>query len=263
MIHQAYFRLHTNCSIIQAELIAIFRCLIFLSMNKRVINIDIQIVTDSAVSIALIKRPKRKQPLSFKINQLLLKPDLNNKIKFCWVPSHSGNPGNDLADKLARNVKHTVNKLTYNAIPISALKRNLSRNSILNWQEQWNCSEKGRRTFCFFPNIDERLRKTFQPNFHLTQLLTGHGNFREYLNRFNIRDTNYCDCDNVTVQDVNHLIFNCQKFVSYRVALERKVIGEGENWPCRLDTFVRKKNILSAFEHFVKTTGITDHLLNN
>ncbi len=86
------------------------------------------------------------------------------------------------------------------------------------WQRMWDSSEKGRITHRFMPSIAERLKlQHLHPCSHITQVLTGHGNFMQYLHRFKIKDNPYCTTCNV-IDDVPHRLFDCQSFTTERQA---------------------------------------------
>ncbi|KAG5864212.1 hypothetical protein JTB14_010020 [Gonioctena quinquepunctata] len=52
----------------------------------------------------------------------------------------------------------------------------------------WSNSEKARRVYEIFPNLD------FNPTSGLVHFLTGHGPYPQYLNRFNLKDNSLCEC---------------------------------------------------------------------
>ncbi|CAB0042384.1 unnamed protein product [Trichogramma brassicae] len=61
------------------------------------------------------------------------------------------------------------------------------------WQAQWAHSTKGRWTHRLIPNIIPWIeRRHGEANYHLTQLLTGHGCFRSYLCRTNNDTSDRC-----------------------------------------------------------------------
>lgn len=63
-------------------------------------------------------------------------------------------------------------------------------------------------------------------DFHLTQMLSGHGCFREYLHRIKKIDTPVCvDCQADT-DDAEHAIFICDRWWRERKATETEIEGE-------------------------------------
>lgn len=67
-------------------------------------------------------------------------------------------------------------------------------------------------TWFLIPDIKVRHSSYLQPNFFLTQALTGHGCFLEYLHRFNLRPSPLCRCLNRPSQSPFHIIYNCPVF---------------------------------------------------
>lgn len=85
------------------------------------------------------------------------------------------------------------------------------------WQNRWDSSHKGRTTYGFVPRV------TSEPtcglsDWNLTQILTGHGNFRQHLLR--IGKTDEGDCPECTVlDDPIHRLLHCPIFEDDRINL--------------------------------------------
>ena len=68
------------------------------------------------------------------------------------------------------------------------MRRELSENSVIKWQVEWDNTTKGAITKLFFPKIaDIEIKIIVTPNF--TTMVTGHGNIKAYLYRFKIKDS--------------------------------------------------------------------------
>ncbi|GBN98516.1 hypothetical protein AVEN_192514-1 [Araneus ventricosus] len=67
--------------------------------------------------------------------------------------------------------------------PKSCFKNNLKKCFLEIWQDRWNLSETGRRTFLFVPQVNIN-RASF--NSRTNQIITGHGPFVTYLHRFGL-----------------------------------------------------------------------------
>lgn len=107
----------------------------------------------------------------------------------------------------------------------------------IEWQRRWNTSENGRWTYKLLPNIEEwTRRKHGEVNFYLTQLLTGHGSFREFLYKYDIADDPFCRHCEGKVQNAEHVLLECIEYVAARNALEQ-VIGNAIT-PRRLISFM-------------------------
>lgn len=129
-----------------------------------------------------------------------------------------------------------------------------------------NVSRKqyGRLTHQFLPIISEWLNKPFiQPDFHLTQILSGHGNFCSYLHRFKLQNSDICDCDNSSSQTVTHLIFYCNKFDNFRDKLIQHSFSNNQNWPCSLTFFTENSENFRLLQEFITKTGATNNEWTN
>lgn len=54
----------------------------------------------------------------------------------------------------------------------------------------------------------------------MAQMLTGHGGFREYLNRFKLSGSPFCTCDEETIETVSHILTECPKYGYERMGCE-------------------------------------------
>lgn len=92
--------------------------------------------------------------------------------------------------------------------------------SIREWQRRWDASPKGRWTHWLIPNIAEWIgRKHGETNYYMTQALSGHGCFREYLFKYQHDISDECpECIGET-EGVEHALFWCPRFAGQRRAL--------------------------------------------
>ncbi|GBN08828.1 hypothetical protein AVEN_267213-1 [Araneus ventricosus] len=124
------FQLHPSCSIFTAEITAILHALSHISSSP---SDNYIICSDSLNALGSMTSLHRfSQPLTFKI--LELHNRLTSKgftILFCWIPSHVGISGNELADNLAKSATNSSN-----SVPVNDVKKYV--NSILHskWQDQ-------------------------------------------------------------------------------------------------------------------------------
>uniref|UniRef100_A0A2S2P488 Reverse transcriptase domain-containing protein n=1 Tax=Schizaphis graminum TaxID=13262 RepID=A0A2S2P488_SCHGA len=94
------------------------------------------------------------------------------------------------------------------------------------WQEEWEAAETGRWTWRLIKEVKQwSTRKFGQVDYHLTQVLTGHGGFGQYLHRFKKREDPRCvDCQ-IDVDDAEHTIFHCDRWWRQRRELEVRIGG--------------------------------------
>ncbi|XP_067137532.1 uncharacterized protein [Centruroides vittatus] len=252
--YQASYHLASICTITQAEQFAILQALKYVN-NSKIRNRHIRICSDSQVAIRRIVN--NLGSLSLLIREEILCSQ--NSVAFSWIRGHTGVEGNSLADSLAKQAATSSATPTYWEASDIAIKTTIHSTAIQLWQREWEDGHSRRATYQYFPNISSRLQnKNFCANFHNTQLLTDHGNFRQYLHRFGLREHPYCDCDDISLQNATHLIFDCTKHDNHRINLERVTLKKGFNWPCPPQALVEDPDIFAALEKFIRATSALD-----
>lgn len=89
-------------------------------------------------------------------------------------------------------------------------KNEIAQMAVDLWQRRWNESANGRHTFAFIPDVKVRLKMKPQITSSVSQVISGHGKFKAYLQRFKIINHCRCPCGS-EVEDVNHLLFECNE----------------------------------------------------
>ena len=96
---------------------------------------------------------------------------------------------------------------------------------VFNAGRLWDSSEKGRWTHQLVPSIAEWLnRKHGDPSYYLTQMLTGHGCFREYLYKSKHEDSPECPTFHGLEEEARDVFFTCPRFNTQRQKLERTLV---------------------------------------
>jgi len=94
--------------------------------------------------------------------------------------------------------------------------------SLREWQCRWDTSAVGRWTHRLIPDVNRWLnRKHGAVNFYTTQLLSGHGCFRQYLCRFGHDSSPICSWCGTASEDAEHIVFVCGRFEAHRNELRR------------------------------------------
>lgn len=139
-----------------------------------------------------------------------------------------------------------------------AVARRLVKAVVLDeWQRRWDESTTGRTTYNFFPRVAERLQKTWiRPDFYTTQFLTGHGDFRDYLRRFYLRDAGKCPCGSVG-QSSEHILWDCPRLDSERAALFASLKLETGTIPTHADLVSSRANF-GSFKLFCAAYAARD-----
>ena len=77
------------------------------------------------------------------------------------------------------------------------------------WQRRWDESPNGRLTHEFIADVQfVGTHESFNPDLHLTYLLTGHGSMNEFLYKRGLCHTSQCMCG-APVEDAKHIIGEC------------------------------------------------------
>lgn len=99
--------------------------------------------------------------------------------------------------------------------------RAVARNtSMVQWQHDWDVSVKGRWTHRLIPNLGIWTNRKFgETNFHLVQVLSGHGCFRQYLHRFGHASSPNCPNCGSVAETPEHVLFTCPRFEEDRADL--------------------------------------------
>lgn len=85
------------------------------------------------------------------------------------------------------------------------------------WQERWDVSTNGRWTHRLIPKVDPwHSRKHGEVNFRITQALSGHGCFAQYLHRFGKLESPACWYCDYHTDDAPHTMFDCDAWHSRR-----------------------------------------------
>ena len=67
-----------------------------------------------------------------------------------WIKAHAGHHGNELADQTVKEAATNSDIEYYRRIHKSTVRRELSGNSVIKWQGEWDNTTKGAITKSFF-----------------------------------------------------------------------------------------------------------------
>ncbi|CAB0036640.1 unnamed protein product, partial [Trichogramma brassicae] len=93
--------------------------------------------------------------------------------------------------------------------------------TLSKWQEAWDQSTKARWTHRLIPNIRVRIeRRHGELNYHLTQLLTGHGFFKHHSRRYDHNHSAQCLVCPSSIENAEHVFYHCPRFNEERERLQ-------------------------------------------
>ncbi|CAH2089380.1 unnamed protein product [Euphydryas editha] len=95
--------------------------------------------------------------------------------------------------------------------PVSFIKRSIRMQSLDEWNRRYCSGETAGVTKVFFPDAIAayRIIGKIKVDRFLTQVLTGHGGFSEYLHRFKCKENPSCICDPACSESVLHILLDC------------------------------------------------------
>uniref|UniRef100_A0ABD2W600 Reverse transcriptase domain-containing protein n=2 Tax=Trichogramma kaykai TaxID=54128 RepID=A0ABD2W600_9HYME len=92
--------------------------------------------------------------------------------------------------------------------------------TLSRWQEAWDRSTKARWTHRLIPNIRVWIeRRHGELNYHLTQLLTGHGFFKHHSRRYDHNQSAQCPACPSSIENAEHVFYYCPRFNEERERL--------------------------------------------
>ncbi|XP_067130134.1 uncharacterized protein [Centruroides vittatus] len=252
-VYNNSFALHPECSVFQAEIFAVLMAINW--CNTNFVNKLINIFTDSAATVAVLGNKDNTHPVA---NDIFAAASMSfNKYAINWIKGHSGIPGNERADFLARNV--TPNPDTppaYNLIPKSRLKYLIWDNALETWQLDWDKIPEQHITRRFIPKVKERIQsKWIQPTHDLVQFLTEHGRFRAYLKRFHHFNSDCCQLCGVR-DGVMHYLYNCPMLDDIRHQCMQHANISNLDWPVKPDFFLQNNSNFNFLKKFVSLYSI-------
>jgi ribonuclease HI len=237
------WKLPSQISIMTAELFAIFMALEWFVTSELVRCV---VFTDSLSSIKLLENSKgqKQNVYKYKIqSQLETLKQQGRTVKICWIPSHKGIKGNELADVAAKDATNDnivtlpfLTKLDAKYI----IKSKLYSIWKTKWDEQTNLSNVGahirkvRMTLGYWPwtSIPENRRlETI-----MARLRIGHTGLNAYLHRFGLHWSPLCNCG--LMETVEHYLLECILTDNHRRELRRSLAA--------IDVQFNVKNILGG-----------------
>ncbi|KAJ2937354.1 hypothetical protein O0L34_g19238 [Tuta absoluta] len=215
------FKLESYCTVFQAEMYALLQATELVLKGK---DVQINIFSDSRSALELLNSHDSYHPLVLQIKENLARiAKQNKKLGLFWIRAHVGVEGNERADVLAKDAAlHKKTAPNNDQCPISFIKRTIRQDTLQNWNIRYNEKETASTTKAFFPDIivAHKIMRKIKLSPSITQTLTGHGGFGQYLHRFKCKDDPSCICDPAEEESSLHLIVDCPRYGQRRMDLE-------------------------------------------
>ena len=244
-------RLPNGQSVYTAELEAIHHALRLaeaLEDDKVVLLSDSLSALESLTSKYSASRPDTLREILEQIHKLEKFHD--KEIQLCWVPSHIDIPGNERADKLARQglELEIITEYPYSKSEI----KSMTKSSInKKWQAEWDVSEKGRWYHSICPKVGKR-RQCPSQNKHIETMIT---RLRLGHTRSSYKDCHACH----TKASVSHMLLDCPQFNTARQTLRE------ETGICTLTAKLllahnEQAKVYKALSSFLLKSGISQYI---
>ena len=85
------------------------------------------------------------------------------------------------------------------------------------WQDMWEKSNTGRNLYRFRKKVDNKVKHTHESAFGeriMSQLRTGYVRLNEYLHKWNLKDTDQCQCG--SKESISHFLLDCPNYETIR-----------------------------------------------
>lgn len=258
-------RIPDYCSILTAKAKAIESSLEWClseKINKAVILSDSKSVLQSLENHAT---KKYNHHLIINIRSLLCNSSKKNiKVDFIWTKGHAGIRGNEIVDSAAKQatlLSEIEDVFAYDDI-INFFKTQMST----DWKNLWNVyvSTSNNHYVDIHPTRPTKIDHIFLYNISrsysttITRMKLNHGCFPAHLFRIGINETPTCECDNLTIGDLNHIFFNCSKHKNNSDKFMKKLVSLKVNLPTNISTLLStfNKDIYDEINCFLKKSDI-------
>ncbi len=197
-IETSSFHLGKQFSVFQGEIFAIFKAgtsLLDHHLKYKIIDIYV----DSQAALKALASHVVSSELVSKTIDTLNEIGKNNSVTLHWIKAHVGHPGNEAADKAAKNGAQDRSLISGDLpnAPMTMVKNLLKDASLQKWDEYWQAQTECRQTKQWFPSTDKHkshkiLNLSRFLYSHMVQIITGHNFMKRHESL--VQDTDDSEC---------------------------------------------------------------------
>jgi ribonuclease HI len=213
-------KLNDECSVYQAELVAIEKAAI--RLGELGIKGSINIHTDNQAAIKAMKAGTLISKQAIRTKQALEQlSDRATKLRVFWVKAHVGTRFNERADELAKRATTAGIPGDVN-VGRNTLKERYKANTDKEWAKEWAAtSAKYKRTRVWFEKLNKAKTNELMKLGRLqlstcVQWITGFCNLKRHRHKKNQQETDTCRLCEGEAETPEHLSFYCPRLINLR-----------------------------------------------